>query len=277
MKMNNFKIQNIAAYKFVDIESEKLPGLRERLLSAGKALDLKGTILLSNEGINLFMAGVPDQIKLFQEKLSAEAPFAGIACKSSFSEAQPFKKMVVKIKDEIITMGDPSIRPAEFSGPHIEAAELKRWLDENRDFTLLDTRNTYEVGIGTFARAIDLNIDSFGEFAAAVEKMDPKLKEKPLVMFCTGGIRCEKAAPLMLKKGFKTVLQLDGGILKYFEDCSDAHYEGECFVFDQRVTVDGNLRETGAVLCRGCGLPFTVEQQQSDIDCDRQDCPMKMT
>jgi UPF0176 protein len=150
--------------------------------------------------------------------------------------------MRVRIRKEIITLRVADVDPSQVRAPAVAPAELKRWLDEGREVVLLDARNAFEVDAGTFDNALDLRLGSFGEFARAADRLDPSLKDKTIVTFCTGGIRCEKAAPVLLGKGFRHVFQLDGGILQYFEECGDAHFKGRCFVFDKRVTLDGNLR-----------------------------------
>ncbi len=149
--------------------------------------------------------------------------------------------MLVKIKKEIITLRVPGLDPAARRAPAVAPAELKRWLDERREVVLLDVRNAFEVETGTFREAVHLGLKSFGEFPRAVDKLDESLKGKTIVAFCTGGIRCEKAAPVLIQKGFRSVFQLEGGILHYFENCGDAHFNGRCFVFDQRTALDGNL------------------------------------
>jgi len=154
---------------------------------------------------------------------------------------------LVKIKKEIIPMGDPEIRPSEFTAPYLPPADLKTWMDEKRDFLLLDTRNDYEIAVGTFEGAKDLGISHFRDFTRATEKLTTEgfnevSKDQPIVTFCTGGIRCEKAAALLVKQGFKNVYQLEGGILNYFEQCKDVHYQGQCFVFDWRLAVNGDLQ-----------------------------------
>jgi UPF0176 protein len=170
--------------------------------------------------------------------------------------------MLVKIKKEIIAFGIEGVDPARRPAKKISASQLKQWLDEGRPVTLLDTRNDYEVRMGTFKGAVVPQIWNFRDFPAAVERLPAELKTRPVVMFCTGGIRCEKAGPFMAMQGYTDVLQLDGGILKYFEEVGGAHYEGECFVFDERVGVGPDLRETGSVICFNCQMPLTVEDQQ---------------
>ena len=180
--------------------------------------------------------------------------------------------MLVKIKKEIIAFGVEGIDPSRQSTPSIAPKELKHWLDEGRPVTLLDTRNDYEVKLGTFHGARPAGIDHFRNFPDAVRKLPSAMKDEPIVMFCTGGIRCEKAGPFMQKEGFQNVFQLEGGILKYFEECGGDHWDGECFVFDRRVGLDPKLNETGSVLCFACQMPLTLEDQADpryvpDVSC----------
>jgi UPF0176 protein len=235
-------ILNIAAYKFVSLDD--LPNRRERLQSRCTELQLKGTILLAPEGINLFLAGATENITAFKSELRSHATFANMQFKDSFSDRQPFKKLLVKIKKEIIPFGKPEINPAQQPAERLSARTLKAWLDQGCDIMLLDTRNVFEVKHGTFKHATDFGINQFRDFPSATARADASLKEKTIVTFCTGGIRCEKAAPYLLQQGFKNVFQLDGGILKYFEECGNAHFEGECFVFDERVALDKDLMPT---------------------------------
>lgn len=270
-------MKNITAYKFVALPEAGLPDQRAELKRVCMAHELKGTILLSPEGINLCLSGAEERIAGFWAHLTGCAAFSDMSYKRSFSEKHSFKRMLVKLKREIITLGVQEIKPAELSRPKIQPAELKQWLDEGRAVTLLDTRNDYEVNIGTFAHARRLDIASFRAFPAAVERLEPDLKARPLVMFCTGGIRCEKASPLLLKKGFNEVYQLDGGILRYLEEMGSAHFDGECFVFDDRVALDGKLQPTGAVLCENCQMPVTTEQQKCSDYKPGISCPYCVT
>jgi len=231
------EILNIAAYKFVGIEEPA--ALRENLLALALSMGIKGTILLAPEGINLFLAAPADALHAFVAALRADARFADLETKDSWSAEQPFQRMLVKIKREIIRMDHPAIQPAAGRAPGIDARTLKRWLDQGHDdagkpIALLDTRNAFEVDQGTFDGAIDWRIDKFTEFPAALAAHKDALAGKTVVSFCTGGIRCEKAAILMREEGVADVLQLDGGILKYFEEVGGAHYTGSCFVFDDR-------------------------------------------
>jgi UPF0176 protein len=233
------QVINLAGYKFVALE--RLPELKSRLKECCGKLGLKGTILLSPEGINIFVSGSTPEVTRFKAFVHADSHLAGLRFKESVSSYPPFKRMLVKIKKEIITLRVPGLNPAAQRAPAVTPAELKRWLDEGREVVLLDTRNAFEVETGTFRNAVHLGLKSFGEFPRAADKLDESLKGKTIIAFCTGGIRCEKAAPVLTQKGFRNVFQLEGGILQYFEDCGDAHFNGRCFVFDERVALDGNL------------------------------------
>lgn len=240
------EIVNIAAYKFVKLEASALDDLRERLMQACVKLKLKGTILLSTEGINLVLAGSVQSIEEIKAVLDTTPKLDRLAFKESGSNDQPFERMLVKIKKEIIPFGVVEVNPADQPAPVISPAELKQRLEQGDEIILLDTRNQFEYELGTFKNAISLNLKNFREFPEAAKKLPSELKHKPIVTFCTGGIRCEKAAPLLINYGFTNVFQLDGGILKYFEENGSAHFQGECFVFDQRIALDGQLKETPA-------------------------------
>jgi UPF0176 protein len=264
-------ILNIAAYKFLPLSN--LRALRSQLQVVCKDADLKGTILLSPEGINLFVAGAARGIERLLTQLRGWPGLADLQPKVSETGHQPFRRMLVRLKKEIIAFGVEGIDPARRTSPKLSARELARWLDEGRPVTLLDTRNDYEVKLGTFKNALPIGIEHFREFPAAVRRLPPELKKQPIVMFCTGGIRCEKAGPFMEREGFESVLQLDGGILKYFEECGGKHYDGECFVFDQRVGVDPSLHETGSSQCFGCQTPLTAADQQHEYYVPGSTCP----
>ncbi len=250
-----------------------LSELREQLRSVCRAGDLKGTIMLSPEGINLFVAGTRVNIDMLLGTLRAVAGLENITPKESRSETQPFRRMLVKIKKEIIAFGVHGIDPATRTSKKISAKMLKQWLDEGRPLILLDTRNDYEIRMGTFRGAVPAGISHFRHFPGAVEKLPANLKHQPVVMFCTGGIRCEKAGPYMEREGFQNIFQLDGGILKYFQECGGAHYEGECFVFDRRVCVDSALQETGSASCFACQMPLTPQEQKDARYVKGVSCP----
>lgn len=248
--LGSFKIKpvnpilNISAYKFIPLPDAA--ALRTTLFDRALALALKGTILLAEEGINLFLAGPGDAVRGFMAQLHADPRFEDIAPKESWSAQQPFKKMLVKVKREIIRMDHPAIQPAAGRAPAVSAATVKRWLDQGHDDTgrpvvTLDTRNAFEVDEGTFEGAIDWRINKFTEFPQALLEHKAQLQDKTVVSFCTGGIRCEKAAILMREAGLENVFQLEGGILQYFEETGGAHYQGTCFVFDERRALGADL------------------------------------
>lgn len=237
-------IINLSAYRFVSLDD--LPALRERVLERCLALALKGTILLAPEGINLFLAGPLEPIETFMDWLRTDPRFAGLEPKVSLSEQVPFGRMRVRLKKEIITMRMPAIRPEGARAPAVAPRTLQRWLaqghdDHGRDVVLLDTRNDYETDVGLFHDAVDYRLSSFTEFPQAIAADRARYAGKTVVSYCTGGIRCEKAALHMQDIGIEHVYQLEGGILKYFEETGGAHWRGDCFVFDERGAVDKSL------------------------------------
>jgi UPF0176 protein len=264
-------VVNIAGYQFVPLDD--LHALRERLLRKCKGWELRGTILISSEGVNLFLAGGEAEVESLLAELRAIPGLGDFTPKRSVSEEQPFRRMLVKIKKEIISFGVPGIEPAKRTAPKLSPRELKRWLDEKRPITLLDTRNEYEAKLGTFENAVTLGIDHFRSFPTAIRQLPSELKQQPIVMFCTGGIRCEKAGPYMEREGFEQVFQLEGGILKYFEDCGGEHYTGDCFVFDRRVGVDPTLAETESTQCFNCQAPLSPADQEDPRYVDGRSCP----
>ncbi|WP_459615746.1 sulfurtransferase [Bordetella sp. 2513F-2] len=238
------RIANIAAYKFVELDG--LSELRTRILERARGAGIKGTVLLAPEGINLFLAAEPAPLEAFMAWLRADARFADLEAKTSWSAQVPFGKMLVKIKREIIRMDHPAIRPAAGRAPSVDSATLARWLaqgadDDGRPLLLLDTRNAFEVDAGTFAGATDWRLARFTQFPAAAQAHLAELQDKTVVSFCTGGIRCEKAAIYLAQAGVPRVYQLEGGILKYFEETGGTGFHGNCFVFDERVALDPTL------------------------------------
>lgn len=260
---------NLSGYKFTKLTN--LENIQFELLTTCQHLGLKGTILLSQEGLNAFVCASSDMIKPFTECITSHV--GKIEFKESPSNDVPFNKMLVKIKPEIITFGVENIDPINKPAPVVSAETFKAWLDEGKDLVILDTRNDYEVRVGTFKNAIHLNIEHFRQFPKAVEQLPDEYKNKPVVSFCTGGIRCEKAAPFLVEQGFKEVYQLEGGILKYLEKNGHAHYDGECFVFDNRVAVDANLHQAEITTCQNCQLPVTQAEQQLPEFVVGQSCP----
>jgi UPF0176 protein len=243
-------VLNIAAYRFVQIDD--LPALRLQLHDEATAGGLLGTILLAGEGINLFLAGEELAIRSFVARLMSDKRFADLEVKESWSRVQPFRKLLVKVKREIIRMDHPAIQPAEGRAPAIDALTARRWLeqgcdDQGRPVVTLDTRNDFEVDHGTFSGAIDWRLKKFTEFPGAFESHRSQLEGKTVISFCTGGIRCEKAVIYMREAGLENVWQLEGGILKYFEEAGGAHFAGNCFVFDEREALDPELRPASPV------------------------------
>lgn len=237
-------VLNISCYKFVPLPD--CAALRETLLAEACARGLKGTILLATEGINLFLAGDTEAVRGFVEHVRLDPRLADLTPKESWSATQPFKRLLVKVKREIIRMDHPAIRPANGRAPSVSPATLHRWLDqghddEGRPVVTLDTRNAFEVDAGAFDDAIDWRIAKFTEFPPALAAHKAALAGKTVVSYCTGGIRCEKAAILMREQGLEHVYQLEGGILKYFEETDGAHYHGGCFVFDERAVLATDL------------------------------------
>jgi UPF0176 protein len=236
---------NIACYKFIALT--ELARLKSALTSRCMALDLVGTVLLAPEGINLFLAGERQAITAFIAYLRDDPRFADLQPKESVSSVAPFKRLRVRLKKEIITMKLPLLRPEAARAPTVSAVTLKCWLDRGyddagREVMMLDTRNDYEVAEGRFKGAIDYRIARFSDFPARLMEHRAALTGKTIVSYCTGGIRCEKAALHMQNLGIPHVYQLEGGILKYFEQVGHAHYQGDCFVFDARGTLDAGLQ-----------------------------------
>lgn len=261
---------NISGYKFIKLNN--LDQLREDLRNYCRARGIKGTILLAEEGVNAFLSAPEHTIDEFIDYL-AQSPTGEVKFKKSPSNDQPFTRMLVKIKQEIIAVGRNDLDIGHHPAPYVSTTTFKKWLDEKRDIIVLDTRNDYEFHLGSFENSVKLDIENFRSFPEAIKSLPEEYKKKTIVSFCTGGIRCEKAAPIMIEQGFENVYQLEGGILQYFEDCGSAHYEGECFVFDKRVGVDANLQETETVQCFACRKPLTTELQQSDKYIITESCP----
>lgn len=265
------KVTNVAGYRFVDLPDRD--ALREPFRALCKKVGLKGTILLSFEGINFFLAGTQSSVDQYLEFLEEDSRFSQMRLKYSFTEYQPFNRMNVRLKKEIISLGLDHVKPAERTGEEITPTEFKQWMDEGREVAIIDTRNDYEIRLGTFDNALDLNIKSFRAFPKAIKSLPESMKDTPVVMFCTGGIRCEKASVVMMDAGFSNVKQLKGGILGYFEEVGGEHWDGDCFVFDHRVALSAELEQTEVVQCFACRQPVTVEEQQSPDYIIEVSCP----
>ena len=268
------EIVNIAGYRFIHLKDRD--ELRQPFREITSKLSIKGTILLSHNGINFFLAGTKASIDNYISYLDRDERFKNMSLHISYSDYQPFRRMLVRLKKEIISLGIDGVRPADYTGKYIEPTEFKKWLDEGREVTILDTRNDYELRVGTFENAIDLDIKTFRDFPKAVQNLQQD-KSTPVVMFCTGGIRCEKASVVMENQGWKNVYQIKGGVLGYFKETGGEHWQGDCFVFDQRVALDTNLEETETVNCYKCRQPLSIIEQESEDYVIDVSCPYCIT
>ena len=251
-----------ALYKFVTLKD--CEALRAPLLSAMKVRGVKGTLLLAVEGINGTISGERRAVDGFLGELKSDARFADIDHKESFCEENPFYRSKVKLKKEIVTIGVDGVDPNLQVGTYVEPADWNA-LIADPNVLLIDTRNDYEVALGTFEGAADPKTGSFGEFPKFIStNLDPA-KHQKVAMFCTGGIRCEKASSYMHSQGFREVYHLKGGILKYLEEVPEheSKWQGECFVFDQRVAVGQGLVPTEIEMCHGCRMPVGPEDKHS--------------
>jgi len=263
----------VSFYRFTDIDdAEKL---RIDLLALCQKHELLGTLLVAKEGINGSLTGSGESVQSvfdwLEQRLSLEEPLEGRW--NNVSEA-PFRRMRVKTRNEIVTLGRPDIRPDKLTGKHIGAVEWNA-LIARPEALIIDTRNHYEFEVGTFPNAVDPGTDNFRQFADFANNLDEADKKRPLAMFCTGGIRCEKATALMLELGFNEVYQLRGGILKYLETVGEDNncWDGECFVFDTRVAVDRDLAEGGYVQCHACRRPLSDADVKSADYREGISCP----
>lgn len=251
-----------ALYQFAPLHD--CASLRDPLEQVCETHGLKGTLLLAPEGINGTIAGDRDGIDALLAWLRSDPRLAKMEHKESLHDTQPFYRMKVRLKKEIVTLGVPGINPNEQVGQYVAPKDWNA-LIQNPEVVVVDTRNHYECAVGTFQGAIDPETTTFREFPDYVDQhLDPS-RHKKVAMYCTGGIRCEKATALMLSKGFSEVFHLQGGILKYLEEVppSESLWEGECFVFDERVTVGHGLVQGDYELCRGCRMPVSPEDRQS--------------
>ena len=251
-----------ALYHFVNIDDYQ--ALQQSLLSLLKDNGVKGTLLVAAEGINGTVAGASKGIKSLQAFLASDGRFDGIVYKLSTSEEMPFPRTRVKLKKEIVTMGITDIDPRQIVGTYVKAKEWNERISDP-EVTVIDTRNEYEVLIGTFENAINPHTESFREFPGFAESELNPNRHKKIAMFCTGGIRCEKSTAFLKSKGFDEVYHLEGGILKYLEDVpkEESLWQGECFVFDDRVTVDHDLKPGSYDQCHACRMPISDTDKKS--------------
>lgn len=261
-----------ALYKFVtldDFQAKKQPLLDFMLKN-----EIRGTLLLAKEGINGTVAGSRDAINGLLDYLRQDPRLAEISYKESYTDSSPFMRSRVKLKNEIVTMGVEGIDPKRVVGTYVKPTEWNQLISAS-DVLLVDTRNDYEVQVGTFKNAVNPKTDSFREFPEYVKShLDPN-KHKKVAMFCTGGIRCEKSTAYLKEQGFEEVYHLEGGILKYLEEvpAEQSLWEGECFVFDDRVTVNHQLEKGDYDQCHACRLPITEEDKQSPLYQKGVSCP----
>jgi len=256
------KIVVAALYKFVTLDD--YVQLREPLLQTLLAHDVRGTLLLAEEGINGTVSGSREGIDAVLAWLRADARLVDIDHKESYCAEQPFYRTKVKLKKEIVTLGVPGVDPNRRVGTYVEPRDWNALVDDP-EVLVIDTRNDYEVGIGSFKGAIDPHTKSFRDFPAYIREHFDPARHRKVAMFCTGGIRCEKASSFMLQEGFPEVFHLKGGILKYLEEvpAAESRWEGECFVFDNRVTVTHDLAEGVYDQCHACRTPVSPEDMQS--------------
>lgn len=261
-----------ALYKFVALPD--YVELRDKLYQHLVLNKVKGTLLLAEEGINGTICGTREGIDAVRQWLDADGRFEGLSYKESFADEPAFYRTKVKLKTEIVTMGVPGVNPQHIVGTYVKGEDWNR-LIEDPDTILIDTRNDYEVAIGTFKNAVNPNTTSFREFPQwAAENLD-KTKHKKVAMFCTGGIRCEKSTAYLKEQGFDEVYHLDGGILKYLEEMPEDNslWQGECFVFDQRVAVKHGLAQGSYDQCYACRMPLSQADMQSDKYLQGMSCP----
>jgi UPF0176 protein len=261
-----------ALYKFAPLVN--LPDMQKDILQVCKDNDVSGTLLLAAEGINGTIAGTRGGIDAVLAFLRSYAVLADLEHKESFAEDAPFYRMKVRLKKEIVTIGIPDVNPNQTVGKYLDPEEWNALISDP-DTIILDTRNEYEVNIGTFKGAINPHTDSFREFPDYVQKNLDSQKHKKVAMFCTGGIRCEKASSYMMGAGFDEVYHLKGGILKYLEQIPETKslWEGECFVFDQRVAVKHGLELGSYALCPSCRYPLNAQDKQSSLYNEGVTCP----
>ncbi|MBB6053249.1 rhodanese-related sulfurtransferase [Armatimonas rosea] len=248
-----------AFYRFVPLTPERVLALRDQLLSLGKAQGIQGLILLATEGINATICALPEALAAFKTALVALPEFADLTFKDSFSETPAFRRLTIQIREEIVTAELPGLYPTSTQHRHLAPKEWHALLERGEDeVVVVDTRNTYETKIGKFKGAVAPPIRQFSEFGRFIDE-NPLPQDKTVLIYCTGGIRCEKAILALEEKGYENVYQLDGGILNYFAEFPDGGaFEGECFLFDHRVAVDSKLQPSQQYsLCPHCGDPAT--------------------
>jgi len=265
MKGKNYKI--VSLYCFFPFQEKFIVDLKNKLLEIENGNDLSGLLIFASEGINGTICAEKNVIDIVINLLNKYVDNRNLNTKVNFSKKKVFKKLKIKIKKEIVTMGVPEINPSESNGTYIDPADWNK-LIKNQNTIVIDTRNHYEVSIGTFQNSINPNTRNFSEFPRWVDDhLDSHLENKEyknIAMFCTGGIRCEKATSLLKNKGYKNIYHLQGGILQYLDDIpkEESLFEGECYVFDKRVALDQELEKGSYSICHACGMPVSIQDQK---------------
>ncbi len=265
MKGKNYKI--VSLYSFFPFQEKLILDLKKKLLEIENENDLSGLLIFASEGINGTICAKKNVIDIVINLLNKYADNRNLNIKVNFSNKKVFKKLKIKIKKEIVTMGISGIDPSQNNGTYIDSANWNK-LIKNQNTIVIDTRNHYEISVGTFQNSINPKTKNFSEFPKWVDDhLDSHLKNKQstnIAMFCTGGIRCEKATSLLKKKGYKNIYHLQGGILKYLDDVTEEKnlFEGECFVFDKRVALDHKLEKGSFSICHACGMPVSIQDQK---------------
>lgn len=255
---------HVSAYRFMHLDQAVLGQLQHLCHGVGQRCGIKGSVILSQEGVNLSLAGTPDAVHHYQSHLETVPILSGLVYRKTWSVTAPFTRFLVKIKAHLLPFSgradslpvESTVRPT-----HLSPSVFYQWYAENQPMQILDARNTYEYKLGHFRSADHLGIETFRACGTALATLAHWKKHTPVVTYCTGGIRCEQVVPWLVDQGFEHVYQLEGGIVAYFEQCGSRYYEGECFMFDKRIAIDGNRNETGTVQCYACRLPVTASQQ----------------
>ena len=267
MRNNIYKI--VSLYSFFSFQENLILELKDELFNIEKNNDLTGLLIIAREGINGTICAEEEIIEKVINLITKFTDVNELNIKVSYSKKKIFKKLKIKLKNEIVTMGVPEINPSKDAGTYIDSFNWNK-LIEDKNTIVIDTRNHYEVSIGSFKKSINPNTENFSEFPKWVDdNLENHLgnkKYKNIAMFCTGGIRCEKATSLLKKKGYKNIYHLKGGILKYLADISneESMFEGECFVFDKRVALDHQLKKGSYAICHACGMPISKQDQKRE-------------
>ena len=267
MRNNIYKI--VSLYSFFSFQENLILELKDRLFNIENNNDLTGLLIIAREGINGTICAEEEIIEKVINLITKFTDVNELNIKVSYSKKKIFKKLKIKLKNEIVTMGVPEINPSKDAGTYIDSFNWNK-LIEDKNTIVIDTRNHYEVSIGSFKKSINPNTENFSEFPKWVDdNLENHLgnkKYKNIAMFCTGGIRCEKATSLLKKKGYKNIYHLKGGILKYLADISneESMFEGECFVFDKRVALDHQLKKGSYAICHACGMPISKQDQKRE-------------